>query len=65
MYLARAHTRYSLEEIGGYFGGRDHTTVMHAQRTVTSKRANDPDLDRVLASLEQRLGVGETVSSRP
>jgi chromosomal replication initiator protein len=65
MYLARAHTRYSLEEIGGYFGGRDHTTVMHAQRTVTSKRANDADLDRVLASLEQRLGVGETVSSRP
>ncbi|MCA9310703.1 MAG: chromosomal replication initiator protein DnaA, partial [Phycisphaerales bacterium] len=26
MYLARRHTRYSLEEIGGYFGGRDHTT---------------------------------------
>ena len=35
MYLARRHTRYSLEEIGGYFGGRDHTTVMHAVRTVT------------------------------
>jgi chromosomal replication initiator protein len=29
-----AHPRYSLEEIGGYFGGRDHTTVMHAVRTV-------------------------------
>ena len=34
MYLARRHTRYSLEEIGGYFGGRDHTTVLHAVRTV-------------------------------
>jgi chromosomal replication initiator protein len=34
MYLARKHTRYSLEEIGGYFGGRDHTTVLHAVRTV-------------------------------
>ncbi|MCS7033406.1 MAG: chromosomal replication initiator protein DnaA, partial [Phycisphaerae bacterium] len=34
MFLARRHTRYSLEEIGGYFGGRDHTTVMHAVRTI-------------------------------
>jgi chromosomal replication initiator protein len=34
MFLARRHTRYSLEEIGGYFGGRDHTTVLHAVRTV-------------------------------
>jgi chromosomal replication initiator protein len=31
MYLARRHTRFSLEEIGGYFGGRDHTTG-HARR---------------------------------
>ena len=38
MWLARRHTRYSLQEIGGYFGGRDHTTVMHAQRTVDRKR---------------------------
>ena len=30
MYLARKLTDYSLEEIGGYFGGRDHTTVLHA-----------------------------------
>ena len=34
MYLVRRHTRHSLEEIGGFFGGRDHTTVMHAVRTV-------------------------------
>ena len=34
MYLARRHTRYSLEEIGGYFGGRDHTTVMYAERKI-------------------------------
>jgi chromosomal replication initiator protein len=59
MYLARRHTRYSLEEIGGYFGGRDHTTVMHAERTIKRKRGTDGELDKVLGSLEQRLGVGE------
>ena len=45
MYLARRHTRYSLEEIGGYFGGRDHTTVLHAVRT--DRRAtckDDPEI---------------------
>ena len=41
MYLARKCTRHSLEEIGGFFGGRDHTTVMHALRTIDSKRADD------------------------
>ena len=34
MWLARKHTRFSLEEIGGYFGGRDHTTVMHTIKSV-------------------------------
>ncbi|HAI13994.1 MAG TPA: chromosomal replication initiation protein, partial [Phycisphaerales bacterium] len=33
----RKHTRFSLEEIGGYFGGRDHTTVMHSIRTVETR----------------------------
>ncbi|WP_274962709.1 chromosomal replication initiator protein DnaA, partial [Thioclava electrotropha] len=37
MWLARKHTRFSLEEIGGYFGGRDHTTVMHSIRTVEQR----------------------------
>jgi len=34
MFLARDLTGHSLEEIGGHFGGRDHTTVLHAYRTV-------------------------------
>jgi chromosomal replication initiator protein len=34
MYLARQLTRLSLEQIGAYFGGRDHTTVLHACRKV-------------------------------
>ena len=37
MYLARQRTRFSLEEIGGYFGGRDHTTVMHSIDVVKAR----------------------------
>jgi chromosomal replication initiator protein len=55
MYLARKHTRYSLEEIGGYFGGRDHTTVLHAVRTVTSDMNEDPEINRQLAQVEEQL----------
>jgi chromosomal replication initiator protein len=55
MYLARRHTRYSLEEIGGYFGGRDHTTVLHAVRTVTSDVKEDPEVNEQLTRLETQL----------
>ncbi|MDY7110011.1 MAG: helix-turn-helix domain-containing protein, partial [Planctomycetota bacterium] len=55
MWLARKHTRYSLEEIGGYFGGRDHTTVMHAIRAVNTKRRDDAALDHDVTRLEQQL----------
>ncbi|MBL9031713.1 MAG: chromosomal replication initiator protein DnaA [Phycisphaerae bacterium] len=55
MYLARTHTRHSLEEIGGHFGGRDHTTVMHAIRAVDSRRKSDPTFDQQVVSLDERL----------
>ena len=55
MYFARRFTRYSLEEIGSYFGGRDHTTVMHAIKTIDERRRHDPDLDRELTRFEERL----------
>jgi chromosomal replication initiator protein len=58
MYLARRHTRYSLEEIGSYFGGRDHTTVMHAIRIVGERRKADPAIENEVTALEQRL-VGQ------
>jgi chromosomal replication initiator protein len=55
MYLARRHTRYSLEEIGGYFGGRDHTTVLHAERKIGGDVNNDREIARQLTSLENQL----------
>ena len=55
MWLARRHTRYSLEEIGGYLGGRDHTTVLHAVRTVTARSTMDDSLRADVARLEEGL----------
>ena len=55
MCPARQHTRYSLQEIGGYFGGRDHTTVMHAVSAVNNKRTKDIPIDQDVSTLEQRL----------
>lgn len=55
MWLARKHTRHSLEEIGGYFGGRDHTTVMHAIKAVKTKREADGALDHDVEALEHQL----------
>jgi chromosomal replication initiator protein len=55
MWLARRHTRYSLEEIGGYFGGRDHTTVMHAIRTIDARRERDPAIGLDVRRLEEQL----------
>ncbi|MCP4837665.1 MAG: chromosomal replication initiator protein DnaA [Phycisphaera sp.] len=58
MWLARRHTRFSLEEIGGYFGGRDHTTVMHAIRAINRRRDEDSsfsdDIDRLETSVLDR-----------
>ncbi len=44
MYVARQLTSQSLEEIGGYFGGRDHSTVLHASRAIAKQVEQDPQL---------------------
>ena len=55
MYLARKRTRYSLEEIGGYFGGRDHTTVMHALKTTEQRINSEPEFAQQIEQLDSRL----------
>jgi chromosomal replication initiator protein len=55
MYLARHHTKYSLDEIGGYFGGRDHTTVLHGVRKITQQVSSDNDVQRQVTSLVNQI----------
>ena len=55
MYLARTLTRHSLEEIGGYFGGRDHTTVLHANKTIGKLREQDAQFKATLDILTQQI----------
>ena len=55
MYLARQQTKHSLEEVGAHFGGRDHTTVMHAVRTISRKCKEDQELLGQIRALEARL----------
>jgi chromosomal replication initiator protein len=55
MHLARQLTRHSLEEIGGYFGGRDHTTVLHANRTIETQREKDAELAATVDQLSHQL----------
>jgi len=55
MYLTRQITKHSLEEVGAHFGGRDHTTVMHAVRTVSRKCKDDPELLAQIRTIESHL----------
>ena len=55
MYLAKEMTQKSLPEIGELFGGRDHTTVLHAVRKIGGERSKDTELNQQLHVLEQTL----------
>jgi len=55
MYLAKELTQKSLPEIGDLFGGRDHTTVLHAVRKIADARSKQTELNHALHVLEQTL----------
>jgi chromosomal replication initiator protein len=55
MYLAKEMTQKSLPEIGDSFGGRDHTTVLHAVRKIGGERTKNTELNQQLHVLEQTL----------
>lgn len=55
MFLAKTLTMRSLPEIGRRFGGRDHTTVLHAVRKIEAQQANDATLREELELLKLML----------
>lgn len=61
MFLARQLTRWSLEEIGGYFGGRDHSTVLHATKTIQRAIQEDPGLRNTVEGIARTLTGNSSV----
>ena len=55
MYLAKRLTTRSLPEIGRKFGGRDHSTVIHAVRRIEELRDSDQDIDAAVRALTYQL----------
>lgn len=51
MYVTREVTSKSFEEIGGLFGGRDHTTVLHAHKTIAGRMQDDERLRGLVAEI--------------
>lgn len=59
MHLARQLTGDSLEEIGKFFGGRDHTTVLHGCRQTEERLKNDPTVIQAVQAVRETLGTVE------
>lgn len=57
MYLVRELTDHSLPEIGQYFGGRDHTTVLHAYNKVLKEVEKDPGTKKAVDHIKNSLGA--------
>lgn len=55
MYLAKKMTPRSLPEIGRIFGGRDHSTVIHAVRTIEDLRQSNAEIDADIRKLQRQL----------
>ena len=57
MYLCRKHTENSFPVIGDKFGGRDHSTVIHASKTIEQRIKDDPHMQNTIEKLERTLNV--------
>lgn len=57
MYLCRRHTNASFPTIGDRFGGRDHSTVIHAANVIDQRMKDDPSLKATVERIEQLLAI--------
>ncbi|MNY60366.1 Chromosomal replication initiator protein DnaA [compost metagenome] len=55
MYISREMTDFSLPKIGDAFGGRDHTTVIHAHEKISQLIKVDPDLYKVINTICEKI----------
>ena len=55
MYLCRKHTTASYPEIGSQFGGRDHSSVIHAANVISTKLQSDERIKEAVVSIEKKL----------
>jgi chromosomal replication initiator protein len=55
MFLVKRHTQKTLSEIGGYFGNRDHTTVLHSVRKIETELVEDGELRQLIGKIEREL----------
>ena len=61
MYLCREMTESSLPRIGEIFGGRDHTTVLHAYEKITKERNEDTKLNNIIIELIKNIENNSSV----
>jgi chromosomal replication initiator protein len=57
MYLCRKYTSISFPAIGYKFGGRDHSTVIHASKAIEKRIKDDPSIEATVARLEKSLRI--------
>ncbi len=55
MYFAKKHTEHSLKDIGLHFGGRDHSTVIHAKNTVTNRMDDDDQFRDTVEEIGRKI----------
>ncbi|CAM3077698.1 chromosomal replication initiator protein DnaA [Paenibacillus sediminis] len=55
MYLSRELTDFSLPKIGEAFGGRDHTTVIHAHEKISEQMKSDQELFKIINSITEKI----------
>lgn len=63
MHLAKEYTNHSLKSIGDYFGGRDHSTVIHALQSVDDMLATDQHFKRSFEDLKRKIKLKAPINN--